>query len=396
MNNLVATAQTIQSLQSARLHQQISSYQHHRDVVADRGIGQQYHDVQQGLGEFSARDQRARQQGKRGQICSRKSFACAWRNPNYHLNTEIKAVLFRAATFPTLLLIEHESIPANLSLGQPTVVSDSSFSFYVAYRNGLDNKVWMLRHSGNGWSTDEKARQRVDDPQNPGGPQIIQDLPRMHIENSPHIDFTYLPAPLKTGTRHIYGFFADNISTIHVYRYDVIEKLWTKVDPWERNAQNPIQQPMNTRGRPTTAWVPLSSIADWPGRLYLMWRANSNAPQMACTHTIGITPAAQNHFLGMASNFDNSSTRVSGLGLYFENKHDSNLRLLSSQGAKPIIFRPKADGISDYNLEDQSDWFTFSVTTCRNLMYPYASDQSTIDPELTNPIHCLPWPWGLP
>ena len=78
MSNLVATAQTIQSLQSARLHQQISSYQHHRDVVADRGIGQQYHDVQQGLGEFSAHDQRARQQGKWGQIYFRESFAAAF------------------------------------------------------------------------------------------------------------------------------------------------------------------------------------------------------------------------------------------------------------------------------------------------------------------------------
>ena len=293
-------------------------------------------------------------------------------------------------------MIESESIPANLALGQPTAVTVHPLSFYVAYRNSLDRKVWMLRHSVNGWSTDEKARQRVNNPQDPNGPQIIQDLPQMNIENSPHIDFTYLPAPLKTKERHLYGFFADNIRTIHIYRYDVNEKLWTKVDPWERDAQLQIQQPMNTRGRPTTAWVPFSTSDEWPGRLYLMWRSNSNAPQMAYTHTTGIAPATQNHFLGMVSSLDNNSTRAQGLGLYFESKHDSNLRLLSSQGTKPILFRPKADGISDYNLEDQSDWFTFSVTTCRSLIYPYAFDQSTIDPELTNPIGCLPWPWGLP
>ena len=33
----------------------------------------------------------------------RKTFACPWRDPNYRLNTETKAVLFRKAAFPAPL-----------------------------------------------------------------------------------------------------------------------------------------------------------------------------------------------------------------------------------------------------------------------------------------------------
>ncbi|MGH3737338.1 MAG: hypothetical protein ACRDT6_17245 [Micromonosporaceae bacterium] len=226
--------------------------------------------------------------------------------------------------------------------------------------------------TGGGWEDEHIAR-------TPTGTALT-----MGSAASPAIAQVYAPG---RATRELYGAFADATNRLRFYRYDVGTGDWVPAPVLESN-------PMIT-GRPSMAWVPNSTGAEYPGRLYLAYQSPDRVIRWMMSYTrVTENPdgtVTKAPLIGVAGPFDNVWGTGYGIELFFEPGRDTNLRaLLTWSSDKPerdgkLTFRPKADGIQDVRYVNYDDWQVLRVNLCRNVVNPGGL--------VSNPVSCPSADW---
>lgn len=248
------------------------------------------------------------------------------------------------------------TIDASPSEGQPSLARiDNGASVYLAYL-ALDNQVRTKRlWTGGGWEAETVAR-------TPSGGTIA-----VNSDASPAIAQVYTPYQT---TKGLYGVFADAESRLQLYWHNPATGFWEKTDVLESHPK--------ITGRPSMAWVPRSTAAETPGRLYLAYADDQRVARWMMSYVKvtknsdgSVTKAPK---IGLAGPFDNVWAKVWGIDLYYESGKDTNLRALLSWAIpkwdRDLQFRPKADGIQDFRYVNYDDWKVLRVNLCRNVVNP--------------------------
>ena len=147
------------------------------------------------------------------------------------------------------------------------------------------------------------------------------------------------------------------------------------------------------------AYVPSRPTAEYLGRLYLMYvnndvdqgrsfRNKRREVRMLLSHVKFVEPEdggiERQELVGLSSPFDNIWSFAFGIDLLFEQGIDSNLRAVVSRAGRrnwtQIWFRPKADGIHDFTLDNYNDWEILLIGLCRNVVNPGGT--------VSDPIEC--------
>jgi hypothetical protein len=274
-------------------------------------------------------------------------------------------------------------IPATDSGGEPSLAVVGQSSGYLAYKDNA-GLVRFRGFDNDAWGPEIQAQI-----QNADG--TIQPMPSMSAAASPAIAYIPIPFAGFGNERQLYGAFANSSGRVQLYRLDQSNMLWTKINIYDTSAPGPIAS------KPVLAWVPRQSEADSKGQLYMFYsniveaatatQEAKNEPRMRVSHTLGFGGTTK---LGLDSPFDNIWSFSLGLAAMYEPGIDQNLRLAYVSGNGALSFRPKADGINDYELKNESDWAVFRVTLCQTLMNPTLHNP---DPEVQNPITCHPITW---
>ncbi|SEV87895.1 hypothetical protein SAMN04488515_0024 [Cognatiyoonia koreensis] len=223
----------------------------------------------------------------------------------------------------------------------------------------------------------------ADDFANWGSPLAIVDQNGDRIAlpdgTSPGIGRGYLDQP---GRAELYGAFAQPFTKrLALYQASQDGQTWTRLNFFDGD---------NTQvaGRPSMAWVSFAEgDIDYPGRLYVLFirrdeandfRQKARTIRMLQSYVRTTENAdgtlMQELRVGLASPFDNASLFGFGVDVFFQHRVDSNLRSVHSIAInKPanwakLEFRPKADGIHDFEYANQNDWEVIGNRLCRNLV----------------------------
>jgi len=272
-------------------------------------------------------------------------------------------------------------VGTSLAAGEPTLAADGQFSTYLAFR-GTDGLVRTNRFAAGGWQGEHVAQTRDGVPTG----QPAQNLPVMAATASPGLVFSYLPGFLG---RPIFRAFADAPGAGGPWRPNPDDGLW------QRTTVFADSRPM-IRRKPSMAWVPRTSAGELPGKFYFAYLQAGNATSPSSqpnfrTSFATLSGGAVVERVGLDSPFDNNTTSVQSLGLYYDPAVDINVRAVGVQGNNQLIVRPNADGITGFAQGNINDWDWLSVTTCRTLIYPTNARGTSPDPLLTSPIRCRPY-----
>jgi hypothetical protein len=183
----------------------------------------------------------------------------------------------------------------------------------------------------------------------------------------------------------LYGAFPGTDGKLDIYGYDPDAHVWQNTLLLETRI-GPI------RGRPAMAWVPRSSTADAPGRLYLMTvrrdvgGADDNQVSMAISYVkvsgMGTTVTSK-EVIGLAGHFDNTWYSAYGADLLYERGVDGNLRAVLTQAfgdtKNEVWFRPNADGILFHSYRSFDDWSVIRLGLCRNVVNPGGTVSGPVD-----------------
>lgn len=151
-------------------------------------------------------------------------------------------------------------------------------------------------------------------------------------------------------------------------------------------------------GRPSFAWVPFQDGPHYPGRLYVAYSEasgeKSGAAKLAMTYVKEIEDEegnrSLNDVLGLEAYFDNTWLLAYGIELFHDPGVDSNLMsafaFVSDKPAldRKLFFRPKADGISDFEYGNSNDWETLSTGICRSM----SQAQRLVEAQGLKPVSC--------
>ncbi|CAN5552993.1 hypothetical protein BH23CHL2_BH23CHL2_01190 [soil metagenome] len=209
--------------------------------------------------------------------------------------------------------------------------------------------------------------------------------------SAPGIDRAYLGEP---GLASVYGAFADVNGYLNLYRYNEEANRWELTDLLEGN-------PGPVEGRPALQWTSENVDIDYPGKFYLMYvqhdsysnksfRNRDREVRMMMSYVKveqqGDGSLSKSLKVGLNGSFDNVWLHAYGIDLFFEAGVDSNLRaVLSRSSGNPdhsmkIQFRPKADGINDFRMNDYNDWDVLRIGLCKHVVNPGGL--------ISNPITC--------
>lgn len=270
-----------------------------------------------------------------------------------------------------------EQVPGSIGLGPPSLASTGDGSnVYLVYKNPAHRLMQNRLVTYIGWSGEKYLR--VDDGSRDGATFTS------NVHASPGITYTFLPT--QAGAKAVYGVFApftyDKQNGVPViYVLDEDKQRWRKTDLIEG------AQPLY--GRPAMAWRPFTSEAEYPGRFYLVYpvlgKDNKPGPLAMLMSYMPRTGKAEK--VGLSAAFDNGWLLSHGVDLIFEPGKDTNLRALfavafDGAGATDtqLYFRPKADGINDYEYADYDDWATLRLGLCQHVVDPAG--------DISSPIKC--------
>ncbi|MFI7134308.1 hypothetical protein ACIBQ1_52180 [Nonomuraea sp. NPDC050153] len=272
-----------------------------------------------------------------------------------------------------------EQVPGGVGLGPPSLAATGDGSnVYLVYKNPVHRLMQNRLVTYIGWTGEKYLR--VQDGSSSGATFTS------NVNASPGLAYTFLPSA--PGVKALYGIFAPFTYDVRngvpvVYAYDETADRWRMTDVIEG------AQPLY--GRPATAWQPSGSASEYPGRFYLVYptMAAGNEPgplAMLMTYKKG---PDQPEKVGVRAAFDNAWLLSYGVDLIFEPGADTNLRALfasafdaSGSVKTQLYFRPKADGINDYEYTNYNDWHTLRLGLCRHVTNPAG--------DISNPIKCRP------
>ena len=259
--------------------------------------------------------------------------------------------------------------------GEPSLAIRGDCYVHLAYR-GKDGNV---RHN---------RLTCVDDYQDWRGGELALDQDGDPIEMtedaSPGIGHAYL------GTfGWIHGAFAGPDGRLDLYVFNELNGRWEQSDLLD-GRPGPIE------GRPALAWTSENTITEYQGKFYLAYISTSSNParhrmvRMVQSY-VEVEEQADGSLdqtlkVGLDGPFDNVWLLAHGIDLFFEAGVDSNLRaaLPRSSGNdsvdRKLQFRPKADGINDFDMNDHNDWEVLRTGLCKNVVNPGGL--------VSNPITC--------
>jgi hypothetical protein len=265
---------------------------------------------------------------------------------------------------------------------EPSLAALDTCTAHLVYK-GTDGKVRTNRtNCGNGWTWE--------------GEQVAMSSTGdigIATYASPAVVRTYLP--WKPGVAGLYGAFpAATDGRVDLWWWNNGTGLWEKTDVLE-------SRPGPVEAKPAMAWVPHSTSAEFPGRFYLMTVAHNTVTPaesvvrwmfsyVKVTKNPDGTVASMTEKVGLAGPFDNVWATAEGIDLLYENGVDINLRaaltLGEGTGAPYLVtFRPKADGIQDFQYVNYNDWQVLRVGLCQQVANPGGL--------VTNPIQCPVKDW---
>jgi hypothetical protein len=266
------------------------------------------------------------------------------------------------------VLTSPEAIPSSGSEGEPALAATSGGEAFLAYR-GPAGKVLFRRFLNGTWGTEVPVHVL-----NPDG--SVTPVPPLKGTASPELAFVPLPSAGFGNARQLFGAFADEDGAVRLYRFDPSSFLWSPVDA--------LEEPPTVTSKPSMVWLPSTTGADVPGRLYFYYIAADGQMRMQMTYAADMGAP---QFLGLDSPIVDTGTLGRGLSAYYEPGVDSNVKLATTNIAGSVALWPTADGISDYTLDDNDDWATFAATLCNTTV-----KQSLITDPLTD-ISCPEMPW---
>ncbi|MEZ4270483.1 MAG: hypothetical protein R3C68_03305 [Myxococcota bacterium] len=282
-----------------------------------------------------------------------------------------------------------EQIPANNVAGEPSLTAnalgnDDTKVVWLAYKNiagFVETDFWS---SAGGWAGGRIAVDSNGDL-----------LPHMPAASSPAIMEVLHPRSTGLGIsyeRQLFGAFADSHEDrnydglIRLWEYSHTTRTWFRSDLMSTSTHT-------SRGRPALEWVPFPANQGLEGRIYLAFANQERTVRMRST-VVRLGPnATRTVSLGFEVDFDNPWHTANAIDLFFEPGVDTNLRYMRAQWAGGpdkstfgnLEFRPKADGIVDYDLRNFSDWEVMAVDICRTVVNPGGT--------VINPIKCPAWRW---
>jgi Bacterial TSP3 repeat len=271
-----------------------------------------------------------------------------------------------------------------LSATQPIAGSadgEPSLSFgltgsYLLYK-GTDKLIHFNRFFAGQWQGDQVAYQSENQPVRSTDawafPCIIQ---------------TFLP--WKPNSRELYALIPDENSLLNMWYYNRSTNFWEKTNVMEDNPPGPIHN------KPSMVYVPYQTQQENPGRLYIVYVSKSQPgsifngrTRMRMSYvkvsTNGDGSLTKTEKIGLDSYYDNVSFCTYGISLFYEHGKDKNLRAICTVGNAEsgflLRFRPKSDGINDFEYKNYNDWETIRLNACKLVVNPGGT--------VTNPVRCL-------
>lgn len=247
---------------------------------------------------------------------------------------------------------------------------------YLVYK-GLDGFIHYNKLFAGQWQTDQIAHNSNNEPVKTNNtssayPSIIQ---------------TFLP--WKPNAKGLYGLFPDENDKLDMWWYNSTGNYWEKTDVLENPRPGPIY------GKPSMAYVPYTTLNENPGRLYMTYLNKPAAGvfygvikmrmSYVKVNTASNGTITKEEKVGLDSYFDNSWLSTFAISLFYQWKQDTNLRsVFSIKGSGvddyKIMFRPKADGINDFEYKNYNDWETIRKNICKQVVNPGGL--------VVNPIKC--------
>lgn len=260
---------------------------------------------------------------------------------------------------------------AGTALHEPGLGTIGGGAALLVYK-GTDQRIHTNYRGPSGWLGDQQAL-------DPAGAAITTTAEM----SSPTVFETYLP--FRPAQLSVYGFFPDAGGLLDVYWQDPATQRWTKTNVLEGPTR-----PGPIWSRPSVAYIPSSSAASYPGRVYLMYAKRSGDVPGVQRMRISYVPVSPDigawlpETLGMDHMFDDEWSNAWGLDLLYESGIDANLRALEvvESDSKPndMWLNPKADGILDVDYRNADDWARIRLNLCK-----YTANPEELKPE---PITC--------
>lgn len=240
---------------------------------------------------------------------------------------------------------------------------------YLVYK-GYDNVVrWRFRNTAD-WGAENIT-------QFSSGVNIVTSA-----EASPGIAGAYPPLN-PSGPAALYLAYSDAFGMLRLVSLNS-KGLW-------EDSKLQTDFPFKTQGRPAMAWVPNITGMDSPGQFYMVVRDQDNRYKMMRTY---FNTEAKAIRIGLSSYFDNVSLFGTSIDLIASgstghpqlwavlifDKKDAN-----NKPAPQILFRPRADGISDVKQRNYDDWTAVGSSLCNVVVNPDRTE--------AEPIRCSKRTW---
>ncbi|OFZ71949.1 MAG: hypothetical protein A3K03_08690 [Bdellovibrionales bacterium RIFOXYD1_FULL_44_7] len=214
--------------------------------------------------------------------------------------------------------------------------------------------------------------------------------------SSPAIKYTYFPT---VSGKVLVGLFPTTTGHMEILRHNQSNSYW------ERFKNLTTEYHEHISGRPSLAFVPFDDTNTENGRIYIAYTAakydqTKQVPgemRMLWSYREPVQSGTRFFLvdkIGLDSSFDNVWGLSFGMDLLYEHGIDYNLRALHTNGInKPgmynaLVFRPKADGINDFEYGNPNDWETLRIGLCKEITDP----SGLITKQGLTPIKCPTWP----
>lgn len=249
--------------------------------------------------------------------------------------------------------------------GEPSLAETrDGTGIYLSYK-GTDN-VLRWRYRNNTEWEDERIAQDLQDSNLTVAPDA-----------SPGIASAYLSGTSDNAAA-LYLAYADAQSILRIMTLNA-QGLWENTNLQAANTQNII-------GRPAMAWVPNTMGFDSPGQFYLVVRDQNNVYKMLRTY---FDKDSNKILIGLNSFFDNVwlSGNTIDLTASSSSGHPQLWAALTfpKESGPLLLFRPRADGISDVKQSNFDDWLAVSSGLCNVV--------ASSDSAASSPLRCQKWPW---
>lgn len=247
-----------------------------------------------------------------------------------------------------------EQIPSAPVAGEPSLAGiRSGTGLFLAYK-GADNRVRWRTYDGHNWSAETVALAT-------NGKEIVTSA-----DASPAIANVYLPFKVP-GQPMIYGAFAATDGRLRMMWLDFGGR-WVNTGLLDNDL-------MPVKGRPTMAWVPASTAADFPGTFYLGARSGADGDYMTARTYVNAKGTPR---IGIASFFDNSFLEGAAFDFLSGDTTGTPQLWAALSFKNGIEFRPRADGIVDLTYRNYDDWSVLGWGLCFFTVDPLRQDPKPI------------------